>query len=237
MKRVLLLGSQHGNELLGDALIGHIKTHRQDLLSFVTFIIGNPRAKKAGVRFIESDLNRSYTGGRKTYEERRAIRLLKQINEGDFDLVLDLHTTTCELPPCLIVPGLGGPIRKFLQSSSVDRIVHMRHKFNETALTGVCPVAVAIEVNKDELGPELMERLCDDIDRFLKAAHLPLERTVFEVDELLSKGEISPAEVSKLQNFKRSKHGFTPVLVGENSYKKQTNYLGFKAYKVYQTKV
>jgi succinylglutamate desuccinylase len=235
MKKILLLGSQHGNELLGDALYAHIRTHRRDLLPFVTFKIGNPRAKKLRVRFIESDLNRSYAGTGKTYEERRAKRLLRFIKQGNFDLVLDLHTTTVDQPPCLIVPRLNGQILPFLQACSIKRLVHMRHEFNVTALTGACPVAVAVEVNHQSLNEALMTRLCDDITRYLKSMPLPLERTVFEVNDLLAKNEMSEEEAVKLRNFERCKHGFAPVLVGENSYKKHTAYLGFKAYKVYQT--
>ena len=67
---ILLLGSPHGNEILGDVLYAYIQKHRRDLLPRVTFLIGNIKAKKAGVRYIESDLNRSYNNRRSTYEER-----------------------------------------------------------------------------------------------------------------------------------------------------------------------
>jgi succinylglutamate desuccinylase len=237
MKKILLLGSQHGNELLGDMLHAHIKAHRKELLPFVTFVVGNIRAKKAGVRFVESDLNRSYTGERKTYEQRRAARLLHFIRQENFDLVLDLHTTTCDQPPCLIVPELKGSVLPFLQACSIKRLVHMRHEIVQATLNGSCPQAVAVEVNKDAINHELLEDLANDIKRYLKNERLGIVRTVHEVNHLLGKNELSEADVKNLRNFQKSVHGFTPILVGENSYKKDTHYLGFKAYNVYATKV
>ncbi len=237
MRKILLLGSQHGNELLGDVLHAYIKIHRKELLPFVTFAVGNIRAKKAGVRFIESDLNRSYTGKNKTYEERRAQRLLRFIKQKKFDLVLDLHTTTCVQPPCLIIPALEGPVRPFLQASSIKRLVHMRHHMVRTALGGVCPQTVAVEINKDSIDDALLGQLADDIERYLTGRRLIMPRTIHEVEHLLVKGEVSENEAKLLRNFQKSVHGFTPILVGENSYKKDTHYLGFKAYKVYVTKV
>jgi succinylglutamate desuccinylase len=235
MKRILLIGSQHGNELLGDVLIAHIQKHRKELLPFISFKIGNIRAKKTGTRFIESDLNRSYTGSGKTYEERRAKRLLYYIKQKGFDLVLDLHTTTAKQPPCLIVPRLGGHILPFIQACSIKRVVHMRHAFNKSALTGACSKAVAIEVSENSLSDRLMSQLCDDISRYLHVEQFSFQRTVFEVDSLLAKTEMSATEAKRLRNFQKSRHGFTPVLAGEEAYRKHTDYLGFKAYKVYQT--
>lgn len=237
MKKILLLGSQHGDELLGDALYSHIKTSRQELLPFVEFVIGNLRAKKAGVRYIESDLNRSYTGGRKTYEERRAAYLRQYIKEKEFGLVLDLHTTTCIQPPCLIAPGIHEAIAPFLRASSIDKVVLMRHSIVSTSLIGVCKEAISIEVNKNELGAELVDSLCDDIARYLNQTKTPGKKTIYEINELLAKDVIDVGLLPDLRNFQKCKLGFYPVLVGENSYKKHTNYLGFKAHKVYSIDV
>ena len=238
MKRILFIGSQHGNELLGDVLHGYIKKHRKELLPFITFKIGNLRAKKAGVRFMESDLNRSYTGSRRTYEERRAAGLLSYINNGSFDLVLDLHTTTnTHIKPCLIIPSVNESILPFLTSSSIERFVLMRHPMVAASLIGTCPSAVSIEVSHAGLSSGLMGRLSDDIARYLSNIPVPAERIIYEVDELLAKGELSAAEIKKMRNFEKNEHGFTPVLVGDNAYKKHTHYLGFKAYKVYKVKV
>lgn len=229
MKKILLLGSQHGNEILGDTLYAYIKTHRRQLLPHVTFMTGNIRAKKANVRYIESDLNRSYTGSHSTYEERRATRILRYITKYEFDLVLDLHTTTCEQPPCLIIPDITEELRSFLRASSITKIVLMKHDIVKTSLIGVCPQAASIEINKHQLDDSQIAALCDDIERFMHAKAHPAEKELYDISEPLKKSEISENDAARLKNFTVSKFGFYPILVGENSYKAQTNYLGFKS--------
>lgn len=229
MKKILLLGSQHGNELLGDTLYAYMRRHRKELLPLVAYKTGNLRAKKAGVRYVESDLNRSYNGRRTTYEERRAARVSKYIGDNRFDLVLDLHTTTCEQPPCLIIPDITDTLQPFLRASSVTHIVLMKHDIVKTSLIGVCPQAISIEINKHQLDDGQMAALCDDLQRYLQGDAYGNEKEFYDISEPLKKTEISETDATGLRNFTLSKFGFYPVLVGENSYKAQTAYLGFKS--------
>ncbi|HEX6416224.1 MAG TPA: succinylglutamate desuccinylase/aspartoacylase family protein [Candidatus Saccharimonadales bacterium] len=229
MKKILLLGSQHGDEPLGDTLFDYLRHNRPDMLEHVDFLIGNPEAKKRGIRFIESDLNRSYNGKHATFEERRASEILAFIEQGSYDLVLDLHTTTCVQPPCLITASISHP---FIDASSVSKIVHMNHDIVRSSLIGVLKTAISIEVNRDEIDQTLLRSLVDDIERFITNRTSETKKEYYEVSALLRKSELSEQEAALLKNFHRAKAGFYPVLVGENSYKKHTDYLGFKAYKV-----
>lgn len=230
MKKVLLLGSQHGNELLGEHLYFYIVKNRPTLKYYVEFVVANPAARQKKVRYIESDLNRSYNGKNSTYEERRANEIRSFIARGKFTLILDLHTTTCIQPPCLITSSVEHP---FINASSVNHIVHMSHDIVRTSLIGVCEQAISIEINKNEAKIKAtLSELCDDIERYLGDDIVTAQKSTYIVRELLKKSEMPPNELSKLRNFHKSKFGFYPILLGENSYKKQTNYLGFKAYKV-----
>lgn len=226
MKKILLLGSPHGNEILGDKLYAYITKKHTHLLSYTDFVIGNPRAKAQNVRFIESDLNRSFNGKNLTYEERRATFLVKMITDGRYDLVLDLHTATCAQPPCLITQSVQHP---FIRASSITNVVHMKHSIVKTSLIGVCATAISVEVRESEVDEKVLEGLCGDIRRFIERIDATDTKQVFEITGLLRKAEISEDDATKLRNFKKSRHGFYPVLVGENSYKKHTEYLGFKA--------
>jgi succinylglutamate desuccinylase len=60
------------------------------------WILANPRAVKAGVRYTDTDLNRSAPGDPKslTYEERRAAEILA-IAEP-FEMMIDIHGTPTE---------------------------------------------------------------------------------------------------------------------------------------------
>ena len=230
MKKILLLGSQHGNELLGDYLYLYIDTERPSLKYYVEFAIANPEARRNQTRYMESDLNRSYNGNNTTYEERRANEILSFINKGNFNLVLDLHTTTCKQPPCLITKSTDHP---FIDTSSIKHVVHMSHEIVRTSLIGVCEQAISIEVNKNEAKKEaLLSKLCDDLELYLTEKSSTTPKLMYTVDSLLKKAEIPASDVAGLRNFHKSKFGFYPILIGEDSYKKQTDYLGFKAYKV-----
>lgn len=65
-------------------------------------IIGNPRAKEAGVRFVQTDLNRSFgVANPQSYEEKRAKELQKEIQ--GYDLVLDIHRTESPSTPFIAI--------------------------------------------------------------------------------------------------------------------------------------
>lgn len=229
--KVLLLGSQHGNERLGDALYAHLQTYRKTLLPYVSFVIANPRAHKKNIRFTESDMNRSYNSTLATYEARRATRVQSIINKGDFDVVLDLHTTTCVQPPCCITQSITPQNAPFLRASSINKIVLLRDPIVRTSLIGNNDHAIAIEVNNTDCTPLFLDALASDIDRFVRAQSLPGPRQTYTVDSLLLKSEVSPSDARHLVNFQKTPSGYTPILTGENSYKKNTHYLGLKATK------
>ena len=237
MKRILIIGAQHGNEPLGETLFGYIKKYHRNLLPFVTYRTGNPRAKKANVRYIETDLNRSYTGSGNTYEERRAKRLLAYIQKEKFDLVIDAHTTTCDEPPCFIAHTLDGNAGKFMAACNITAIVHMHPDIAKTSLIGVCPQAVSIEVNKHDVAEPLLKQLTQGVIDYCNDTTPYTHKSIYEIAGFILKDEMSESESDKLQNFKKSPYGYYPILTGENSYKQLTNYLGFKAYRVYKTKV
>ena len=228
---ILLLGSQHGDELLGEKLHEYIVRYHPDIARQSSYMVGNPQARRHNKRFVESDLNRSYNGKHTTYEERQARRILRHIQQENFDLVLDLHTTTCVQPPCLIVSSLQFESQQFLRSSSCKKIVHINHVIANTSLIGVCPRAISIEVNKDDVSAQLLEALCRDLYRFIASRPSGTTQYRYEVTELLAKASLSEQEIDSLENFTLSPQGFYPILVGEGSYKKHTNYLGFKATK------
>lgn len=234
--KILLLASQHGNEYSGEKLYRHIEHHHPELLEHVTFMIGNPKARKQRVRYIESDMNRSYNGHKDTYEQRRAQKILSHIQQEQYDLVLDMHTTSVEQPSCVIVSSISKDNESFLHATSINKIVVIDKSISKHALNGVMANAVSIELNQ-EIQRQTLEELCDDIARYSAGIPSDIQKSVFEVKDLLLKTELNVRQVDTLRNFEYSDFGFYPILVGENSYKKQTHYLGFKAYKRYEFKV
>lgn len=227
--KILLLASQHGNEPLGEMLFNHISKRYPHLLPHLELTIGNPKAKAAGKRYLESDMNRSYDPALTTYEARRAQKVIDQINQHTYDIVLDLHTTVCVQPPCLIVSEITDVNRQFLKACTIDRIVRIRHPIVGTSLIGVLPDTVSMEVANNDVTPELLNLLACSIERFINRQTTTESVREYVIDELLMKASISEADASRLRNFEMSPHGFIPILVGNNSYKKNTDYLGLKA--------
>jgi succinylglutamate desuccinylase len=82
---ILTVGAQHGDEKLGPLVWQHLNKHRPDLLTSVDYICGNPKAVSKNIRYIESDLNRSYSPSKSSnlsYEEKRAQEILGFIRSG-----------------------------------------------------------------------------------------------------------------------------------------------------------
>lgn len=86
----------HGDEVGSlPAVIRVIEALNQGTLKFggrVTFFVGNPEAGLAGVRFLESDLNRVFVDSAADDHEGRRARQLRPILD-DADVFIDLHQT------------------------------------------------------------------------------------------------------------------------------------------------
>lgn len=118
IKRVVIVGGTHGNELIGVYL--HQKFERYpDLIrrsSFETVsCVGNPQAIAAGVRYIDKDLNRCFTpddlaqGDSQLYEIQRAREIRSQFGQDGSmpaDFIIDQHGTTSNVGTMLILDNL-----------------------------------------------------------------------------------------------------------------------------------
>jgi len=119
IKTVAIVGGVHGNEFSGIYAIRHYQ-QQPELVQRPSFsvqtVFANPEAHKANKRYLHSDMNRQF----KTrdlnnvqlsdYEQSRAkvLNLLlgpKENHKTDF--VIDLHNTTSNMGPCLIMTQAG----------------------------------------------------------------------------------------------------------------------------------
>ena len=101
LKKVTITGGVHGNELTGVYLVKKFKK-----TPFVTknieldYIIANPKACKENRRYIDYDLNRSFSKASLAqdshiYEFERAKVLHERLKDSYF--LIDLHTTTANM--------------------------------------------------------------------------------------------------------------------------------------------
>ncbi len=124
IKSVAVVGGTHGNELTGIHLIK--KWEKQpELINRSTFntniLFSNPKAFEKRCRYIDIDLNRQFkTTGLNNpdlinYEQSRAKAINSQLGpKGDAktDFIIDLHNTTSNMGPCLLLLGKNEFYRK-----------------------------------------------------------------------------------------------------------------------------
>jgi aspartoacylase len=109
IRRVVIVGGTHGNELTGIYLIKKFQQfphllHRQSLEC--TTLLANPEAIAANRRYIDRDLNRCFanedlvnselTG----YEDQRAKEIAAQLgpkSQPKAEVIIDLHSTTAQM--------------------------------------------------------------------------------------------------------------------------------------------
>jgi hypothetical protein len=224
--RILIIGAQHGNERLGPRLKRYI-TRYPERYETVEYLCGNPRAFRANIRFMEADLNRSYdpVGRPSTYEEKRAQKILRYIREGNYDYVFDVHTSYTDVDRFFLATSAEGPISDIVAASTIQRLVVMPSHIADCSLIGQVPQAISIEYNRDlaVTGAALRE-LVTLLDNLLVGRRLDLARDIFPVREKIPMHiELQP----RTPNFRMSRHGFYPVLIGPNTY---VGYKGFAAY-------
>lgn len=98
--KILVIGGMHGNEPLGQQVV---KLFREKPIKDVATSLANEEAIKANVRFIGSDLNRSFPGDETSniYEVKRAAEIV-EMTKG-YDIVIDFHNTNCPDNDCVFV--------------------------------------------------------------------------------------------------------------------------------------
>ena len=106
--RVLVFGGTHGNEWTGVTVVTqYAETLKKKFPKLdLHFILANPEAYKLGKRFKDEDLNRAFQflheDRHHSYEHNRALEIKKLIEESPC-FVIDLHTTTSNMGPTVIV--------------------------------------------------------------------------------------------------------------------------------------
>lgn len=118
---VVIVGGTHGNERTGVELVRHWTAHPRCLsrknIDKIVLTEGNPEAVKAGVRYVDHDLNRCFlpadlcapahdASRRSGHEFDRARELVGQWSEQvklEESFIMDLHTTTSAMGPTVIL--------------------------------------------------------------------------------------------------------------------------------------
>lgn len=105
--KIAVIGGTHGNEPTGIEVIKHLEATSPKFQNEYKTFFGNPKAYELGKRYVDTDLNRAFgkTGSSRGNETERLQALEKEI-VGHYDFILDLHTTTSNMGPTVILTHL-----------------------------------------------------------------------------------------------------------------------------------
>ena len=114
LKKILIVSGTHGNEINPVWAVNQFCKQGNIIDNNIEykFIIGNPLALKKGVRYLDTDLNRSFDFkkifDKTNYEVERASFLVEKfgINSSEpCDIAIDLHTTTANMGTSIVIYG------------------------------------------------------------------------------------------------------------------------------------
>lgn len=204
-KNIRFVAGQHGNEM------GPVRA----LESLgIDFVLGNPRAREAGKRFIDQDLNASYGPTSNSYEAKRAQEILEEISKNE--VVIDFHTTSAKGPPFTIL--MNRTMLPLAERTGLSVVVLMTHNIKKGHALLNARDGIAVEISGYDTQESFDTTL--DVLRNLESGEL-FPSTLFEVYGIIT-------EPGDYENFVEHKDGFFPILVGEESY----DFIGLKARKL-----
>jgi aspartoacylase len=165
IKQLAIVGGTHGNEFTGIYLLKKWQTNPEliERASFTTeTLFANTQAHQDNKRYVDNDLNRRFLRdelaqeGLSSVEELRAKQINKLLGpkgNSRVDFIIDLHTTTSNMGPTLILTAKG----KFFNQLAAYVKMHMPEaiilcdeddKTNDEHffLSSIAPMSVMVEV-------------------------------------------------------------------------------------------
>lgn len=241
-KKIIIFVATHGDEKNGlyvkKELNKKFKKHPVKN-GTVDFVVANPLALKRGVRFIETDLNRSFPGNAKgSHEEKIAAKLYKLV--GRADIAIDIHSTKSALKNALIVTKYDKKTREVVNMVKPENLLIMEVTRN-TALISNAKIGIAFEYGKDR-SAAVVKKVSEDITRLLIGLNMvelnqkerKIQTKVFRVYDTFPKkiGEKLSDSIKNYCKVKkgsivakgkdyvvRAKEDFYPILFGKRNYR------------------
>jgi len=120
INNVAIVGGTHGNELAGVYLVNYWRNTEPQFITRSSFstetLLANTKAIGINKRYLDSDLNRQFSAesladmNLSNYEQSRAKVINQQLGPkgaSKTDLIIDLHNTTSNMGPSLLIPQQG----------------------------------------------------------------------------------------------------------------------------------
>lgn len=240
---ICIIGGIHGDEPCGKYAIDKLikKEHEKP----VKYIIANEEALNKKVRYIDSDLNRSfYDNKRENHEEKLASKITKEIK--DCDNVLALHSTKSTSTPFGFSPSRNInevfkylPIKNIVIEETKDR--HSILSLDDQIIEVECGYQKSEEASKNALN---LSKIFLNYYNAL-TTEFNIVKSKLDLYSMYEKVEKNNNTIFTHQNFKKLKEGeiyafdnkrvyraseeFYPILMSTRGYK---NILGYKGNKI-----
>ena len=226
-ERIAVVGSLHGNELIGKNVIARL-VRQKHIGAQITAVVANENAIKACKRYIDTDGNRCFPGRKEgNNEERMAYELLRAIKGCRY--VIDIHSTYADMEDTAIITRRSS--LKLARKVPIKKVVLMGPAIaHGGALIDYQDFAVSIEFNRKRNTSYVLRVLRSTIRNIIEG------RSLAKQDSYLVKGFVSGnGKPIGLRNYKKIREGsviavdngqktladedFYPVFFGEKGYR------------------
>jgi len=163
--KITIIGCMHGDEIIGKLVIEKLKKIKLKK-GTLTLITANCKALKQNKRYIEKDLNRSFTGKKGgKLEECIAFELEKILKSQD--AVLDVHATNSDFKELVLLHHLNQSTKQILRFLPIRKVARVgKNIYNGCSLLHCCKNAVCLEFGSDKSGRNYKQAL-SRVKRFL----------------------------------------------------------------------
>ncbi len=213
---VTLIACMHGDEPFGLTAVDYFKD-RLDSYPGLQLVIANEEAIAQNKRFIETDLNRSFSiSSPQSLEEQLAIDLLEAVRLSTF--VLDIHNTTSDVLMTPIVTSMNEQTKRVIHFCRSHEVAYIQKPLADKSLIGQLNGGVSLEFGFDfSKTSEAMNELIRIVEGLLfEQSCESMSREIFCIDGNILKSVSLPAAAKNFQLIE-SLNVF-PFLLGERAY-------------------
>lgn len=182
MNKVAIVGGTHGNEFSGIYLLKKWRQNPANIQrgSFeIQTVFANPQAFEANKRYLDCDMNRQFglddlnNPELANYEQSRAKAINAQLGPkggAQSDFIIDLHNTTSNMGPSLILlksDAFNRQMAAYVKSNMPDAVIVLEDQIEMVEHTFLCSIAdqgVIVEV-----GPQPQSVVRQDVLDWMEA--------------------------------------------------------------------
>ncbi len=228
-KKIAIVGSLHGNELIGKLAIERLNRDRK-INAKIKAIIANEEAIKINRRFVDTDGNRCFPGKKDgNTEERMAFGVVQELKGCRY--VIDIHSTYADMDDTAIITQRRS--LKIARMTPLSKVVLMGHAIAKGQSINDYPeMCVSLEFSRKRSVGHVLKIVKNTVNNILDAKNSGIKKDFYLVKRfvngsgtavglknyrLVKKGAVIAVNGRRKQV---SRDDFYPIFFGEKGYKK-----------------